>query len=64
VAFTDGAGRGRAAELTRVGATTRWAGIIPADAAWIVQAVDGAGNVATAVEETARQLYLPVVAGE
>jgi hypothetical protein len=43
---------------------TRWAGIIPADAAWIVQAVDGAGNVATAVEETVRQLYLPVVAGE
>lgn len=64
VTFTDGAGQWQSAELTRIGATTRWAGIIPVGATWIVQVVDSAGNVATAVEETARQIFLPVVAGE
>lgn len=61
VVYTDGGGMWQRSELAHIGASDRWAGAIPADAAWIVQAVDGAGNVATAVEEAARQIYLPVV---
>jgi hypothetical protein len=48
VAYTAGGGSWASVDLTYDGAMRKWVGHIPAGAAWFVQAVDRAGNVAVA----------------
>lgn len=66
VAYTDGTGIWRSVDLVYDSGPQRWLTALPAGAEWLVQAVDGAGNVGFAATmsntiQTEKSVYLPVI---
>jgi len=65
VAYTNGQGVWQSLDLEHNTSSQQWVGSIPAGAEWLVQVVDGAGNVrlsTTSLETTT--VYLPLIRGQ